>query len=414
MLDARLSSIQKPLGDPHTPLTNVLVPGFSAQDSVLLHHWWTTNSLMISADPQKQSFWHFKIPEVAKQHKYLMHNLLAMSAIHSASVRPQNQQGYRRLAAHHQLAAAREFRLAVQSVSAENCTAVCASTGMTILVELGLFKHAQDTDPILELLDKFKLIQKSVPIWQNALPLMLQNPDSRILLKVSPRNPIGSCSTVYNALLDLGKLLYSMPITREERRVYQRAIELLMWDFSVILVRTPAFEQAMRWGDMVDDKFIRLVQLKEPVALIILAHYCVLLSHATDVWCFEGWADRVLEAIAMSIDDSMVGHLSWAMQAMKIQPDGKTTPLKSTRNSSSPADGIPSVVVSTSVKEPLFAGSDADKHPHIEESRLAPWLSALRGMVNRVLTDPQAASTCTWPYMKRMLQKVIDEQGDIV
>lgn len=250
-----------------------------------------------------------------------MHNILALSAVHNAHVRPNDKLLYRRLAAHHQCEAANGFRVAVQNISLENSTAVCTSAGITILSELGLFHQSQGEDPIHELLIKFNLIRSVIPLWQSSLHLLLTNRDSLILLKRDENevdDAIPGDATM--ALMKLEELVRTLSATEQDKKVYRHAVKLLSWDFSLIFAQSRDFAQALRWGDMVNERYIELVKRKEPMALIILAHYCVLLFHATEQWCFEGWAGKVFQAIRASLEDPWPQSLDWAAAAMKIQP----------------------------------------------------------------------------------------------
>ena len=295
-----------------------------AQDTQLLHHYCNVTAWTIATDAHKRHVWRFRIPQIAQESRYLYHGVLALAAVHQASLQPSNGQTYRRIAGYHKSAAAENFRTTVQKVTADNCIAVCTSAGITILTELGSFHQGENYDPIIELLDKLKLVRSVVPLWQSSLHYMLQDKDSAVLLKRDAIHQAEHLShDVHLALLRLGELLYKQALPTEDEKSCEHAIKVLACDFTVVLLKSQDFGQALRWGETVDEHFLNLVQRKEPLALIILAHFCVLLAHATGQWCFKGWVDDVFEAIKTAVGQRWIHHLDWAAKAMKHDPRKK-------------------------------------------------------------------------------------------
>ena len=263
---------------------------------------------------------------MAKRSDYLMHNLLALSAVHSARLRPHGQPYYRNLAAFHQSKAASGFRLSVQSLSAENSSIICASAGITLLTELGysLIPGNPSTprdDPILELLHRFALVRTTVSLWQSSLPFIYNDHRTMALFNhdktfVPHKVPV----KIAKALEKLGQLPDGLSMQANDRSVYKRAIESLYSEFSIVITQPRDFGQILRWGNLVDQRFLDLTSQKDPMALVILAHYCMLLYHATTRWCLDGWAERVYDAVNASLDESWICHLGLAAEAMETEP----------------------------------------------------------------------------------------------
>lgn len=69
----------------------------------------------------------------------------------------------------------------------------------------------------------------------------------------------------------------------------------------------------LAWPARQPDRFISLLNQRQPEALIILAHYCVLLQHSMDdgTWFLIGCARRVLDAIKTAIPESLHSMLVW-------------------------------------------------------------------------------------------------------
>ena len=307
-------------------ISSSLIPGLRIQDAELLHHYFTLTAFTIASDPFKQYIWRYRVPEMAKGSEYLMHNVLALSAIHNAHIRPYHQQRYRSLAAYHQCKAANGFRLAVQELSPKNAGAVCASAGINILSELGFSlcpdaTDSQSIDPIQDLLTKFALIRRTVTLWRSSLPLLENKYSSSVFFKQDERcTPNTTLAEVPIALKNLQTHVEDLPLETDERETYERAVLLLILEFRTILTQPRDFGQILRWSILVDSPFLELVSMRRPMALVILAHYCVIFHHATTRWCLKGWAEKVFYAIKASLDQSWTQYLDWGTEAIEVEP----------------------------------------------------------------------------------------------
>ena len=69
------------------------------------------------------------------------------------------------------------------------------------------------------------------------------------------------------------------------------------------------------WPINLPPKFLDLLSEKQPEAMVILAHYCVLINwgetKTEDTWFIAGWAKYMLETIRESIPDVWQEQLTW-------------------------------------------------------------------------------------------------------
>jgi hypothetical protein len=80
-------------------------------DLELLHHYTTSTYLTLTQDsPEHEHVWQIVVPQLAVKHPFLMHGILASSALHLAHVLPERQQEYTVLAANHESMALPAFR----------------------------------------------------------------------------------------------------------------------------------------------------------------------------------------------------------------------------------------------------------------------------------------------------------------
>lgn len=65
--------------------------------------------------------------------------------------------------------------------------------------------------------------------------------------------------------------------------------------------------------------FAQLVKRRVPQALIILAHYCVLLDVLDSRWWIHGWASRVLRDVLGSLEVPWRQWIEWPVQSVLMK-----------------------------------------------------------------------------------------------
>jgi len=89
-----------------------------------MHHFTTHTWLTLATDENTRQMWHAIVPQLAYQHEFLMHALLACTALHMAYLNPDQHSELTIKARTHQDHAMPLFRAAIPSVESETCDAV--------------------------------------------------------------------------------------------------------------------------------------------------------------------------------------------------------------------------------------------------------------------------------------------------
>ena len=90
-----------------------------------------------------QDTWQVAIPQLAYSTEFLMHGILALSALHSAYLKPQRLSHYLALSGFHMSLGLRSFRRTLLSPSSENCHALFCFSGLVMV-----YIHASTTKAI--------------------------------------------------------------------------------------------------------------------------------------------------------------------------------------------------------------------------------------------------------------------------
>ncbi|KAH7168176.1 alkaline-phosphatase-like protein [Fusarium sp. MPI-SDFR-AT-0072] len=100
-------------------------------DIELMHHWNTIAADSLSVRPDICHIWRITIPCEGYRHLFVMHGILALSAIHKSFLLPQDRKRYRALSDYHQVVGSERFRSALQSIDSENSMALFGDYQMT-------------------------------------------------------------------------------------------------------------------------------------------------------------------------------------------------------------------------------------------------------------------------------------------
>ncbi|KAF2088811.1 hypothetical protein K490DRAFT_19036, partial [Saccharata proteae CBS 121410] len=102
-----------------------------AQDLHLMHHYTKTTSTTYSTREELIEVWQSWVPAAAIKYPFLMHGILATSALHLAHTHPNEALKYLSLFTNHQSLALTGFRSALPSITPENCHAIFAASMIT-------------------------------------------------------------------------------------------------------------------------------------------------------------------------------------------------------------------------------------------------------------------------------------------
>lgn len=74
----------------------------------------------------------------------------------------------------------------------------------------------------------------------------------------------------------------------------------------------------LMWTAVVTDAYFELLVAGHPVALVVAAHYCVVMGKLKEVWWVSGWALVMLRSIERRLEGSWEEWLVWPMQMLGV------------------------------------------------------------------------------------------------
>lgn len=304
----------------------------SPEDFELMHHYTTTASLSFADYDVYRPIWQVAVPREAQSYQFLMHIILALSAMHIRHLRhPHNLQAlrYKELAHKHYQNAVTSFRSKVLEMDASNTSAVFAFSHLSLYFSFGSAQFAnisQMQDPIGELLDIFVLLRKAMDNLTLAWDLV-EAGSMAIFLQ---RGPLITDRRYLPAEISMGlelmeqtcqQFIESSQVGPIATETYRTAIQQL-WD-SFVMAQTKKKDWAMtlRFIMILPERFSGYLQQREPLALIILAHFCVILHRAPTRWWAEGWSTHVVGAVFEALPQDWRYAISWPMKEVGLDKE---------------------------------------------------------------------------------------------
>lgn len=248
-----------------------------------------------------------------------MHGILAMGATHLSRLCPSRQAHYVTLAARNHDTALPGFQSALENINPENCHALILYSKSLLWCSLASDVSSKETK--IELgTDKwlpqwFYLLRGSCHIaeffrtmtkdWShgvhrtNSVFDYSKSPDDEQITALTSQlllvTQSASCEIVLTAL----------------RQAFARAYQHND--------NTPFRDAINFWIASLPETYIQSVQKKEPWALVVLAHFCVLFHRSEKVWFMKGHATRLLLSIIEFLDTSWRRFVEWPCQELGIE-----------------------------------------------------------------------------------------------
>ncbi|KXS97963.1 hypothetical protein AC578_3111 [Pseudocercospora eumusae] len=293
-------------------------------DLQLMHHYISHAKYVMTEDQDVEyimQIWRDEIPKVAFSHDYVMHGLLGFSALHKATLEPQNA-GYLQAAAVDHLDKALVLYRQDRGVpaTAENANAKFAFTWLVALFAYAVPPSIPPIDAIVELFMLVKGIDAIVSdtwywVAQGALaPMLNRGFQEAVTTSISGYNPLPDGMDFGLGHLDF--MLGVEAMIYEERRSCAIVLAELKQIYQTVLQTQGGCSIAniLCFPKQDSTSFAGLIKRKVPQAMIILAYYCVLLNVLDDRWWMQGWAARVLTDVLGDLDEVWKHWVEWPVE----------------------------------------------------------------------------------------------------
>lgn len=294
-------------------------------DLKLLHHFTTVVALQLSniAKPDFVAMWQVHVVKLGLKHDFLLRGILAVSAYHKAWERPEKRADYIFVASRHQSLALTHFQETLANVNESNCHAIFAFSCLIIVMTFASATKDKPSDFTTDMLQWFYLL-RGAKIVLDMHADMIKCSFLKPLLDELAHSENTAPHEIPDSdrITDLFRICNMANHDRETSQAYTLAVHSLLSTFTQASVSRRRGEAALLpsfiWPVMLPPKFLELLGEKQPEALVVLAHYCVIVywTEATDSWFMGGWGRYMLETIKTSLPDEWQEHVRWADEQM--------------------------------------------------------------------------------------------------
>lgn len=291
----------------------VSVPVVNFRDLELMVQWCTSTYLGLSRDEQTQHIWQSIVPREAGSHPFLMHGLLAFSALHLARSSQGAADTYLAVSVAHQNQALTLFRPLIEDINATNANAMFALSGIITAFGFG-FPQVSSPRQTLAPVDNFvriMILARGMQDVLNAAMNWVRNGELGYLLHLDDYEP-GLRPDAAQAIKQLRQRNVACS-GQAELEVYIHTIDQLEIMMERLHGGCPRPSLAVLWSVKVPGKYVVLLGNHDPMALLILAHFCVVLHDLSAYWWLRGWGSTMLAAIWTSLESSWRESMHWAM-----------------------------------------------------------------------------------------------------
>lgn len=285
-----------------------------------MHHFTTSTAFDLAGKHSGDALvlWQHHAPGLGFKHDFLLRGILAVSALHQSYLLPHRKMEFDLKASTHQGLALSNYQEILGHVDQTNCHALFLFSCLIILMAFASGTKDQTSDFQTDVIHWFYLLRGANEVLKMHHDLL----NSSFLKPLLDELHYTENHAAYNVpdadrITDLFAICSTVGQDREVSQAYTLAIHSLLSTFiqaSMLKKRGEGMILAsFVWPVNLHPRFLDLLSEKRPEAMIILAHYCVLIywGELNDTWFMVGWAKYILDTIKAAIPEQWHEHLSW-------------------------------------------------------------------------------------------------------
>jgi len=283
--------------------------------------WCNATFHTLSRNDHTDTVWRNAVPEEGLSHPFLMHGILALSSLHLARTVPDplRRAAYLNSAVGHQNQALALFRELLGDINEGNAKAMFAFANIVVVYTFG-FPHTPDVqDPWTCVDDLYQVLILTRGIQQvirSPAEFLSDGTFTPILQVDDTPAPLPEDATEAIRELHEANETCQARDPHHETDAYTITIDNIAEMLSWVYGGMTSTVIAGRWAIKLPPRFLDLLREREPLAVVMLAYYGVLLQRLEHRWCFDEWCVRVAKAVWAILDDQWRPLVHWAMRGI--------------------------------------------------------------------------------------------------
>jgi hypothetical protein len=298
-------------------------PGFDQME--ILHHFCTVTYLTLTPEHAQQKVWQSTAVKLGLSFPFLMHQILAIAALHLGHCNPERWDYYSTKAIELQSQAMEEFAVVQNQVDVSNCGAIFLFASLLAIQVLADPKRSGDLsfgDYLDNLLGCISLVQGVRHLVIEDWEQQLHDSEIGALFKIQhPARPYD----IPEECRKLSNLIENANVGEATLSTYSGTLDSLQFSFALSGAPSQSHSTIrwlLAWPMQLNREFLQLLQERRPEALIILAYYGVQLKCYRECWVVGDTGVFLIRAISNHTGRHWQPWLAWPN--MIIDSDSQT------------------------------------------------------------------------------------------
>ncbi|KUJ11460.1 uncharacterized protein LY89DRAFT_654081 [Mollisia scopiformis] len=307
----------------------ISTPLFGVKELELLHFYTGTTCFTVSTIPERHLLWQQVVPRIAFTHHFLLHGIMAFSAMHLARLQPDRVASLHAEASMHHDIGLRMFQSTMLDLSPQNCDACFAYSSIIVVYTWASSDQTADlffSDKAItgerltvgwsSLLRGVQTLLNTAGEWiaRGSLGVMLYSfaMDRELAKQISPdvTSKLSSLSSLWTAS--------SARFSEVEVAAFNETLGLLHEGYGLVISSSSEWlvdliSIALGWPIRVPEAFLAMVTALVPEALVVLAHYSLLLNPVDHIWYMHGMRRHLLQTIHCRVGARWEHWILWLL-----------------------------------------------------------------------------------------------------
>ncbi|RHZ63638.1 Zn(II)2Cys6 transcription factor [Aspergillus thermomutatus] len=308
---------------PPPPLESI-----SLADLQLFHHFVTSTASTVTDGHDPKHLWDIHVPQWGFAFPSILHLILALSALHLAHKQPAMRANYLKQADDHFTFGVRSVTTVLSSLNQENCQYIYISAMLICLVYFGHGPRAG------EFLVFSETGQAEWLVLMRGVRSIVESRRAEIFSGLLAPEALEGEARLDSELADelerhKGRIRGVQGLIRAETidtgvtEMYDSALDSLQDTFDEVYRMRGAGEHGVNlmpmvigWIYRLSERFVGLLEVKDALALAILAYWAILFKYMQSSWLMTGWDEHVLSGIHASLREEHLGWIRWPTECI--------------------------------------------------------------------------------------------------
>lgn len=284
------------------------------EENRLLQTYTAFTSKTLTDRRLQSDLWQICVPQLAASSRYLQDGVLALVVLHERCLARSNNKAYFIHASDHTQRALKGFTKGLEAIDHTNCDALFASTMLFGCLSFGLLSCQQacgsnSGDTIDEVLSVFEMLNGIVAVANQVRPLLHGGSLSRMLDRVPDPTDLMLEGRQQRTVQGRRITEHERDDSTQECRVLTARLQSTLRSAGVGGVSQ---DHAIVWPLSLSKNLKTRMRHRDPAALILLAHYGLLLCFFENrSWFLQGIGPRLVHTIAGELPTEQRKQILW-------------------------------------------------------------------------------------------------------